>query len=40
MSVTGVVEAMVIAEDGTAYLKVDNSILDRQALNAFSTDTV
>ncbi|MEE9552523.1 MAG: hypothetical protein V3V89_05700 [Gammaproteobacteria bacterium] len=40
MSVTGVVEAMVIAEDGTAYLKVDSSILDHQALNAISSDTV
>ncbi len=36
--VTGVAEAVVIAEDGVAYLKVDLHALDRQALKAFSAD--
>lgn len=31
-SITGVAEAVVIAEEGIAYLKVDNNALDREAL--------
>jgi MFS family permease len=34
--VTGVAEAVVIAEDGVAYLKVDLHALDREALKAFA----
>lgn len=34
--VTGVAEAVVIAEDGIAYLKVDLHALDREALKAFT----
>lgn len=33
LRVSGVAEAVVIAEDGVAYLKVDRSALDRNALN-------
>lgn len=36
--VTGVAEAVVIAEDGVAYLKVDLHALDREALKAFSAN--
>lgn len=36
--VTGVAEAVVIAEDGVAYLKVDLHALDREALKAFSVN--
>jgi MFS family permease len=36
--VTGVAEAVVIAEDGIAYLKVDLHALDREALKAYSVD--
>ena len=36
LSVTGVAEAVVVAEDGIAYLKVDRKRLDREALRAFS----
>jgi MFS family permease len=36
--VTGVAEAVVIAEDGIAYLKVDLHALDRKALKAFAVD--
>lgn len=32
LNVAGVAEAVVIAEDGVAYLKVDRSLLDRNAL--------
>ncbi len=35
-SVPGVEEAMIIAEDGVAYLKVDKAKLDMEALYAFS----
>lgn len=35
--VRGVTEAVVVAEDGIAYLKVDRRILDREALRAIST---
>ena len=35
--VTGVAEAVVIPEDGVAYLKVDKKVLDRAALLAFSS---
>ncbi|UCE90526.1 MAG: MFS transporter [Pseudomonadota bacterium] len=35
-AVAGVAEAVVIAEDGVAYLKVDAHALDRDALDAFS----
>ncbi|KAF0190909.1 MAG: major facilitator superfamily protein [Gammaproteobacteria bacterium] len=36
--VRGVEEAVVIVEDGVAYLKVDNRILDREAVFRFSVD--
>lgn len=36
--VTGVAEAVVIAEDEIAYLKVDLHALDREALKAYSVD--
>lgn len=36
--VTGVAEAVVIAEDGIAYLKVDLHALDREALKAFAVE--
>jgi MFS family permease len=36
-TVRGVAEAVVVAEDGVAYLKVDRRILDRDALRAIST---
>jgi MFS family permease len=36
--VTGVAEAVVIPEDGIAYLKVDLRALDREALRAFSVE--
>jgi MFS family permease len=35
--VEGVVEAVVIPEDGVAYLKVDSKLLDEEALESFST---
>lgn len=37
MRIRGVAEAIVIAGEGTAYLKVDNKSLDEEALAAFST---
>lgn len=36
LAVPGVAEAVVIADDGIAYLKVDRKHLDREALRAFS----
>ncbi len=36
-NVRGVAEAVVVADDGVAYLKVDRRILDRDALRAIST---
>jgi MFS family permease len=36
LNVAGVAEAVVIAEDGIAYLKVDRKHLDQEALRAFS----
>jgi len=36
LAIPGVAEAVVIAEDGIAYLKVDRKRLDREALRAFS----
>lgn len=36
LTVAGVAEAVVVAEDGIAYLKVDRRTLDREALRAFS----
>ena len=36
LAIPGVAEAVVIAEDGIAYLKVDRKRLDRDALRAFS----
>ena len=36
MQVPGVVEAVVIVEDGIAYLKVDSRLLDEEALGEFS----
>jgi predicted MFS family arabinose efflux permease len=36
LAVTGVAEAVVVAEDGVAYLKVDRRVLDRNALRAIS----
>lgn len=35
-AIAGVAEAVVIVEDGIAYLKVDRKILDQQALRAFT----
>ena len=35
-SIDGVTEAVVIAEEGVAYLKIDVSILDEEALSRFS----
>jgi hypothetical protein len=35
--IRGVAEAIVIAGEGTAYLKVDSKTLDEDALAAFST---
>lgn len=35
-SINGVTEAVVIAEEGVAYLKVDVTVLDEEALNKFS----
>ena len=37
LRVDGVAEAVVVAEDGIAYLKVDGKTLDRDALRAFSS---
>jgi hypothetical protein len=36
LAVAGVAEAVVVAEDGIAYLKVDRKRLDWEALRAFS----
>jgi MFS family permease len=36
LKIAGVAEAVVVAEDGIAYLKVDRKHLDREALRAFS----
>lgn len=38
LSVPGVAEAVVLAEDGVAYLKVDRDLLDRAALNELFQD--
>ncbi len=35
-SINGVTEAVVIAEEGVAYLKIDVTVLDEEALNRFS----
>lgn len=35
-AVAGVAEAVVVAEDGVAYLKVDNDTVDESALSAFA----
>lgn len=40
LAVDGVTDAMFIAEDGIAYLKVNQSILDYEALNAISMKTI
>ena len=37
LSIAGVAEAVVVADDGIAYLKVDRKRLDQEALRAFST---
>jgi MFS family permease len=37
LALPGVEEAVVIAEDGIAYLKVDNKVLDQDALDDFAT---
>ena len=37
--IPGVAEAVVIPEDQVAYLKVDNKVLDKEALYAYSTAT-
>lgn len=37
-AVRGVAEAVVVPEDGVAYLKVDNRALDHEALNRYSVD--
>ena len=34
-NIAGVVEAIVIAEEGVAYVKVDSSTLDEEALQRF-----
>jgi predicted RNase H-like nuclease (RuvC/YqgF family) len=36
LAVPGVAEAVVVAEDRTAYLKVDRKRLDRDALMAYA----
>jgi MFS family permease len=36
LEIAGVAEAVVVADDGIAYLKVDRKRLDREALRAFS----
>ena len=36
LSIAGVAEAVVVADDGIAYLKVDRKRLDQEALRAFS----
>ncbi len=36
LALPGVEEAVVIAEEGVAYLKVDNKVVDREALDAFA----
>ncbi len=36
LALPGVEEAVVIAEEGVAYLKVDNKVVDRKALDAFA----
>jgi MFS family permease len=35
LAVPGVAEAVVVTEEGVAYLKVDRAVLDRRALDAF-----
>lgn len=40
MNVKGVVEAVVIAEDGVAYLKIDKQTVDFEALEQFSVASV
>ncbi|MBI5611697.1 MAG: hypothetical protein HY942_01295 [Gammaproteobacteria bacterium] len=35
-AIPGVAEAIIIAEEGIAYLKVDAGALDERALNKFS----
>lgn len=37
LKIPGVAEALVVAEDGVAYLKVDKKTLDKEALNQFTT---
>jgi MFS family permease len=37
LEIPGVAEAVVVAEDGVAYLKVDKSNLDPEALSGFNT---
>jgi MFS family permease len=37
LDIPGVAEAVVVAEDGVAYLKVDKSALDPEALSGFNT---
>lgn len=39
-AIRGVAEAVVIPEDGIAYLKVDNKALDKDALYSYSVDPV
>ena len=36
LEIAGVAEAVVVADDGIAYLKVDRKRLDQEALRAFS----
>ncbi len=38
LEISGVEEAIVVAEDGIAYLKVDHKTLDREALMAYAQD--
>jgi len=39
LAVPGVIEAVVVAEQGIAWLRVDRRLLDRSALHAFSSTT-
>ena len=38
LQIEGVKEAVVVAEDEVAYLKVDSRALDQEALRRFATD--
>jgi len=38
LGIPGVVEAVVVAAEGSAYLKIDNHLLDTAALDTFAAD--